>query len=162
MSGNFRMNLWSHRLSQNTNEKLSRFLPSLHRAEILTIFRSYFGRNDDFINSFWNLLTFSFTLSGKSRFLSGFHGSMALPIFFDDFTAVKTLTFYDEKTTGSFPLTKCQMECSKKITYFAAEEQFFFIKVAVFILVLLKSLHISSRIWFKLKKLDWPHLNSWA
>ena len=32
------MNLWSHRFSQNTNEKLSRFLPSLHRAEILTFF----------------------------------------------------------------------------------------------------------------------------
>ena len=30
-----------------------------YRAEILTIFRSYFGRNDDFIISFWNLLTFS-------------------------------------------------------------------------------------------------------
>jgi hypothetical protein len=28
---------------------------------------------------------------------------------------VKTLTFYDEETTGSFPLTKCQMECSKKL-----------------------------------------------
>ena len=28
------------------------------RAEILTFFCSYFGRNDDFINSFWNLLTF--------------------------------------------------------------------------------------------------------
>ena len=27
-------------------------------AEILTIFRSYFGRNDDFKNSFWNLMTF--------------------------------------------------------------------------------------------------------
>ena len=33
-------------------QKMSRFLPSLHKAEILTIFRSYFGRNDDFINSF--------------------------------------------------------------------------------------------------------------
>ena len=53
------MNLWSHRFSQNTNKKLSGFLPSLHRAEILTIFRSYFGRNDDFINSFWSLLTFT-------------------------------------------------------------------------------------------------------
>ena len=31
-------------------EKLSIFLPSLHRAEILTNFRSYLGRNDDFIN----------------------------------------------------------------------------------------------------------------
>ena len=30
-----------------------------YRAEILTIFGSYFGRNDDFINSFINLLTFS-------------------------------------------------------------------------------------------------------
>ena len=61
-SVNFRMNLWSHRFSQNTNEKLSRFLPSLHRAEILTIFCSYFGRNDDFINSFWNWLTFNNTV----------------------------------------------------------------------------------------------------
>ena len=42
---------WSHR----------RFLPSyiLLRAEILTIFCSYFGRTDNFINSFWNLLTFT-------------------------------------------------------------------------------------------------------
>ena len=54
------MNLWSHRFSQNLNKKLSRFLPSLHRAEILTIFCSYFGRNDDFINSLWNCLTFTF------------------------------------------------------------------------------------------------------
>ena len=53
------MNLWSHRFSQNMNKKLSELLPSLHRAEILTIFRLYFGRNDDFINSFWNCLTFS-------------------------------------------------------------------------------------------------------
>ena len=29
------------------------------RAEILAIFRSFFGRNDDFINLFWDLLTFS-------------------------------------------------------------------------------------------------------
>ena len=29
------------------------------RAEILKIFRSYFGRNDDLINLFWDLLTFS-------------------------------------------------------------------------------------------------------
>ena len=39
-------------ISKNTNKKLSGFLPSLHRAEILTILCSYFGRNDDFINSF--------------------------------------------------------------------------------------------------------------
>ena len=53
------MDLRSHRFSQNTNKKLSRFLPSLNRAEILTIFRSYYGRNDDFLNWFWNCLTFS-------------------------------------------------------------------------------------------------------
>ena len=53
------MNLWSHHFSQNTNKKLSGFLPCVVRAEILTIFCSYFGRNDDFINSFWNWLTFS-------------------------------------------------------------------------------------------------------
>ena len=31
-----------------------------YSAEILTILGSYFGRNDDFINSFWNLLTFRY------------------------------------------------------------------------------------------------------
>ena len=39
----------------------SSFLPKYepqYRAEILIIFGSYFGRNDDFINSFRNLLTF--------------------------------------------------------------------------------------------------------
>ena len=50
-SDNFRMNLWSYCFSQNTNKKLSRFLPSLHRAEILTFFHSYFGSNDGLINS---------------------------------------------------------------------------------------------------------------
>ena len=40
------------------NKKLSGFLAYTHKAEILTIFCLYFGRNDD-INSFWNLLTFS-------------------------------------------------------------------------------------------------------
>ena len=38
---------------------MSGFLPSLQWAEILAIFRLYFRRNDDFIKSFWNLLTFS-------------------------------------------------------------------------------------------------------
>ena len=58
---NFRMNLWSHRFSQNMNQKLYGFLPcsvAQYRAEILTIFGTYFGRNDDFIDSFLNLLTF--------------------------------------------------------------------------------------------------------
>ena len=39
-------------------QKLSGFLPFVVKAEIWTIFGSYFGRNDDFINSFWNCLTF--------------------------------------------------------------------------------------------------------
>ena len=55
------MNLWSQHFSQNTNVKLSGFLPLQHRAEIMTIFRLYFGRNDDFINSFWKWLTFTRT-----------------------------------------------------------------------------------------------------
>ena len=53
------MNLQSHHFSKMMNKKLSRFLPPLHRAEILTIFCLYFGRNDDFINSFWNCLIFN-------------------------------------------------------------------------------------------------------
>ena len=43
------MNLWNHRFSQNTNKRLSRLLPSLHRAEPWQFFVSCFGRNDD-----WN------------------------------------------------------------------------------------------------------------
>ena len=44
----------------------------MHRTGILTIFRSYFGRNDDFLNSFWNLLTFSNQrpFHGKNGFTS--------------------------------------------------------------------------------------------
>ena len=48
----------SHRFSQNMNKKLSGFLPyrlTAHCAEILTTFRSYFGRNDDFILKFTDL-----------------------------------------------------------------------------------------------------------
>ena len=40
-----------------------------YRAVILTVFSWYFGRNDDFINSFWNLLTFSEVRSAFCRFL---------------------------------------------------------------------------------------------
>ena len=52
-----RLNLWSHRFSQMRTKKMSGFLPCVVRAEILTIFCSYFGRNDVFINSFGNYLT---------------------------------------------------------------------------------------------------------
>ena len=34
-----------------------------YRAETFTIFGSYVGRNDDFINSFGNLLTFNMKLT---------------------------------------------------------------------------------------------------
>ena len=50
------MKSWSHCFSKNMNQILLGFCSV--RAEILTIFGSYFGRNDDFINSFCNLLTF--------------------------------------------------------------------------------------------------------
>ena len=44
------------------------FLPfsvAQYREEILTIFGSYFGRNDDFIYSFWNLLTFTYIVCNR-------------------------------------------------------------------------------------------------
>ena len=51
-------------------QKLSRFLPWVLKAEILTIFGSYFGRNDDFLNSFWNSLTFNKDVLLCIKFLS--------------------------------------------------------------------------------------------
>ena len=51
--------------------KFVRILPcsvTQYRAEILTIFCSYFGRNDDFKNSFWNLVTFSVSSLGSQSF----------------------------------------------------------------------------------------------
>ena len=50
------------------------YCATLHyMAEILTIFGSFFGRNDDFINSFWNLLTFSrFEWRWKTRLKKAF------------------------------------------------------------------------------------------
>ena len=42
-----------------------------YRAEILKIFGSYFGSNYDFINSFWNLLTFKMKFCWKERWPEG-------------------------------------------------------------------------------------------
>ena len=42
-----------------SSKKSSKFLPSVHRVEILAIFCLYLGRKDDFINLFWNILTFT-------------------------------------------------------------------------------------------------------
>ena len=75
----FRMNLWSHSFSQNTNEKLSGFLPCKVRVKILTIFCSYFGRNDDFIKSYWNQLTFSiFVIQNRKLSINGSIKSTAI------------------------------------------------------------------------------------
>ena len=51
-----------------------------------------------------------------------------LMIFFDDFTAVKTLTFYDIWRKDDWILSSDKVPNGvlfKKIPYFAAEEQFF-------------------------------------
>ena len=64
------LNLWNHCFSQNT--RLSRFLPSLNRADILTIFRLHLGRNDDFTNSFWNCLTLKSDVFGQNKSYSNF------------------------------------------------------------------------------------------
>ena len=42
-----------------------------YRAEILTIFGSYFVRNNDFINSYWNLLTFNASSFYRSQNILG-------------------------------------------------------------------------------------------
>ena len=44
----------------------------LLRAEILTMFCSYFGRNNDSINSFWNELTFTVKNCANSNEVSAF------------------------------------------------------------------------------------------
>ena len=56
------------------NQKLQGFLPcsvAQYRAEIVAIFGSYFGRNDNFINSFWNLLTFKATIRKELFIVTG-------------------------------------------------------------------------------------------
>ena len=40
-------------------QNIARISTLTFKAEILAIFRSFFGENDDFINLFWDLLTFS-------------------------------------------------------------------------------------------------------
>jgi hypothetical protein len=56
------------KVSKFQNELLkSSFLANMN--EILTDFLSYFGKNDDFINSFWNLLAFIIIrIQGKDYF----------------------------------------------------------------------------------------------
>ena len=57
----FRWIYYCHSSSKSTGKETGKTQNSavVYRADILTIFRSYFGRNDDFINSFWSLLTFT-------------------------------------------------------------------------------------------------------
>ena len=56
------MNLWSHGFPKIWTKNCKDFCPVVwqYRAKILAIFGSYFGKNDDFINSFWNLLTYKY------------------------------------------------------------------------------------------------------
>ena len=64
------MNLWSHCFSQNMNQIFQGYLPCdvpNYRAEIFTSFGSHFGRKHDFINSFWNLLTFRTDIVYRTR-----------------------------------------------------------------------------------------------
>ena len=67
------MNLWSHRFSKNMNQNCKGFCPvvwhSTGHKYLLTIYCSYFGRIDGFINSRWNLLTFNFY--SQSRYNRG-------------------------------------------------------------------------------------------
>ena len=58
-----RKNLWSHRFSQNTNKKFALYSASKNPDN----FCSYFGRNDDFISSFWNQLTFILGLKARGQ-----------------------------------------------------------------------------------------------
>ena len=81
------MNWWRHRFSQNMNKKLSRFLPCAVRAEILTFFCSYCWRNYDFINSFWNLLTFRLHMA---PFLTHFQMGLCIFIGFSDLFEIYT------------------------------------------------------------------------
>ena len=48
---------------------LPKYEPKMVRAEILTIFRSYFGRNDDFKYSFANLPTFRYVINAEKKLL---------------------------------------------------------------------------------------------
>ena len=51
------------------NERnIARISALTFRAEILAIFRSFFGRNDDFINLFWDLLTFRLQLTSHALY----------------------------------------------------------------------------------------------
>ena len=67
-----------HNKGQTISERIYEVIVSpknsdLVRAEILTIFCSYFGRNDDFIDSFWNQLSFILGLKarGQAKYGSG-------------------------------------------------------------------------------------------
>ena len=57
-------------VSRFSTKYLSWFLPCVERAEILTIFPSYFGWNDDFINSFWNLLTIRLVVKNEQKLVN--------------------------------------------------------------------------------------------
>ena len=68
---NFRKKRWSHCFSKNVNQKLE-FCPVVWHStgqKSVQFLGSCFGRNDDFINSFWNLLTFKWSRIKRSKHL---------------------------------------------------------------------------------------------
>ena len=73
-SVNFKINLWRHCFSQNTNQILQGFLPcsmTQYRAEILAIFSSKFGRNTglekQWLHKFILKFTDLFSLSAETK-----------------------------------------------------------------------------------------------
>ena len=65
-----------------------------YRAEILTIFGSYFGRNDDFINFFWNLMTFINASKKAKQSISFWNSEMP------DSDAKKAISWIAKKNVG--------------------------------------------------------------
>ena len=55
------MNLWSHCIAQNMNEKVRKFYAERlkYMAELFYCFQWYFGQYDNFIHWFWKFLTFA-------------------------------------------------------------------------------------------------------
>ena len=70
-----------------------------YRTDILTTLGSYFGRNDDFMNSFWNLLTFSISTYDSQRNLDKIHVELKhFFLFFFQVTAILRVCRHRSKT----------------------------------------------------------------
>ena len=133
------MNLWGHRFSQNTNQKLQGFLPYQTNkdrstflviffgynpclfgwAEILVILGLHFGRNDDLINSFIIYLTFNtfdhfMSNSLKKSWTLSIEGPFICPECQDNFSSSEALKNHwkiKHKTIKHKPYDKLEEEC---------------------------------------------------